>query len=196
MLSNIKVKSGQAPTDNLRNRELYICRASVVSSEDNRAQSSRRALGKWQQAVKLGMGTKNLLSKFKKHSVVSFDVEDDKSVSSLQPEVTGNGKSTWSEHVWSTFIHRGYSDDVTEKPNIVVGKELLTDFQQDKFKYFFYHVLDLNTDHVISKEDFDKLNKRIKHYMDWSVNSVQFLALKEVHDLFLDFFLLTSSEIK
>ena len=24
-------------------------------------------------------------------------------------------KSTWSEHVWSTFIHRGYSDDVTEK---------------------------------------------------------------------------------
>ena len=23
-------------------------------------------------------------------------------------------KSTWKEHVWSTFIHRGYSDDVTE----------------------------------------------------------------------------------
>ena len=80
--------------------------------------------------------------------------------------------------MWSTFIHRGYSDDVTEKPNIIVGKELLTDFQQDKFKYFFYHVLDLNTDHVISKEDFDKLNKRIKHYMDWSVNTIQFLALQ------------------
>ena len=93
---------------------------------------------------------------------------------------TGNGttKSTWSEHVWSTFIHRGYSDDVTEKPNIVVGKDLLTDFQQDKFRYFFYHVLDLNSDHVISKEDFVKLNKRIKHYMDWSVNTIQFLALQ------------------
>ena len=93
---------------------------------------------------------------------------------------TGNGttKSTWSEHVWSTFIHRGYSDDVTEKPNVVVGRELLTDFQQDKFRYFFYHVLDLNSDHVISKEDFVKLNKRIKHYMDWSVNTIQFLALQ------------------
>ena len=36
----------------------------------------------------------------------------------------GHGKpaSTWSEHVWSTFIHRGFSDDVTERPNIVVGK--------------------------------------------------------------------------
>ena len=36
---------------------------------------------------------------------------------------------------------------------------MLTDFQRDKFRYFFYHVLDLNTDHVISKEDFIKLNK-------------------------------------
>ena len=60
----------------------------------------------------------------------------------------------------------------------MVGKELLTEFQQDKFRYFFYHVLDLNTDHVISKEDFIKLNKRIKHYMDWSVNTIQFLALQ------------------
>ena len=36
----------------------------------------------------------------------------------------GAGKpvSTWSEHVWSTFIHRGYSDDVTERPDVVVGK--------------------------------------------------------------------------
>ena len=41
----------------------------------------------------------------------------------------------------------------------VRGRELLTDFQRDKFRYFFYHVLDLNTDHVISKEDFIKLNK-------------------------------------
>ena len=54
----------------------------------------------------------------------------------------------------------------------------MTNFQQDKFKYFFYHVLDLNSDHVISSEDFVKLNKRIKHYMDWSVNTNKFLALQ------------------
>ena len=35
---------------------------------------------------------------------------------------TGKPVSTWSEHVWSTFIHRGYSDDVTERPDVVVGK--------------------------------------------------------------------------
>ena len=64
------------------------------------------------------------------------------------------------------------------------GRELLTDFQIDKFKYFFYHVLDLNSDHVISEEDFIKLNDRIRHYIDWSVNTIQFLALKEVHDIF------------
>ena len=72
----------------------------------------------------------------------------------------------------------------------------MTNFQQDKFKYFFYHVLDLNSDHVISSEDFIKLNKRIKHYMDWSVNTVQYLALQEVHNLFLDNFLQASSELR
>lgn len=86
--------------------------------------------------------------------------------------------------MWSTFIHRGYSDDVTETEPRMLGAELLTDFQRDKFKYFFYHVLDLNSDHVISEEDFVKLNDRIRHYMDWSVNTIQYLALKEVHDIF------------
>ena len=55
---------------------------------------------------------------------------------------------------------------------------MLTNFQRDKFTYFFYHVLDLNSDHVISAEDFVKLNKRVMHYMDWSVNTIQFLALQ------------------
>ena len=105
-------------------------------------------------------------------------------------------KSCWSEHVWSTFIHRGFSDDVTENKKPIVGKDLLTEFQKDKFKYFFYHVLDLNTDHVISIEDFLKLNDRIKHYMDWSVNTLQFLALKEVHGVFLEYFLSTAAILK
>ena len=93
-------------------------------------------------------------------------------------------KSTWTEHIWSTFIHRGYSDDVTEMEPKLPGKEYLTAFQIDKFKYFFYQVLDQNSDHVISEEDFIKLNDRIRHYMDWSVNEIHYLALKEVHDIF------------
>ena len=35
----------------------------------------------------------------------------------------------------------------------VRGKQLLTRFQQQKFRHFFYHVLDLNSDHVISQEN-------------------------------------------
>ena len=88
----------------------------------------------------------------------------------------------------------------------VRGKQLLTRFQQQKFRHFFYHVLDLNSDHVISQvqtmdhtdhgpwyqgqknimisqEDFDGLNDRVRHYMDWSVNTLYFLALREVGNL-------------
>ncbi len=68
--------------------------------------------------------------------------------------------------VWMTFcfvsaawVHRGFSDDVTEVRTIQPGGDLLTDFQKDKFRYFFFHVLDLNADCVISAEDFQKLNE-------------------------------------
>ena len=62
-------------------------------------------------------------------------------------------KSGWVEHTWSTFIER-VEKDVTESPK---GKLYLSSFQRKNFTYFFYHVLDLNTDHVISQEDFDGL---------------------------------------
>ena len=146
------------------------------------------------RTVRIGSSTKNFLTKLKSRTQT---LDKSLSVENVGPgQENGNRKlsgdqregsedqgvqekpSTWSEHIWSTFIHRGYSDDVTEKQPLVNGKDLLTDFQQDKFQYFFYHVLDLNTDHVISKEDFVKLNKRIKHYMDWSVNTKKFLALQ------------------
>jgi hypothetical protein len=41
--------------------------------------------------------------------------------------------------------------------------------------------------HVISQEDFDGLNSRVRHYMDWSINNPQYL--NEVHTLFIDYFL-------
>ncbi len=56
-------------------------------------------------------------------------------------------------------MHRGFSDDVTEVQAVQPGGDLITDFQKDKFRYFFLHVLDLNSDFVISAEDFDKLNE-------------------------------------
>ncbi|XP_023334333.1 uncharacterized protein LOC111705787 isoform X2 [Eurytemora carolleeae] len=171
--------------------------------------SPRRIMGiKWTQGgrSRLGKGTKNLLDKWKTHASKSIDLSGKDNMLSGNPELNEskeevNGgdmekKSTWKEHVWSTFIHRGYSDDVTESEPKMDGREFLTEFQIDKFRYFFYHVLDLNNDHVISEEDFLKLNDRIRHYMDWSVNTIQFLALKEVHNIFQECFLYTAAEIE
>jgi len=175
-------------------------------STESFEESPKKLLGKWHKTVKLGSTTKSFLSKLKAHSTTIDKSSEDKKIALITTDmgksaatedaVENTNNSSWSEHVWSTFIHRGYSDDVTEKKSLVIGKDLLTDFQQDKFKYFFYHVLDLNTDHVISVEDFHKLNERIMHYMDWSVNTLQFLALKEVHGLFLDSFLSKCDESK
>ena len=57
-------------------------------------------------------------------------------------------------------------------------------------------MLAVTSDQAISRADFTRLNGRIKHCMDWADNTVQFLALREVHDLFLDFFLATLADIK
>ena len=69
------------------------------------------------------------------------------------------------------------------------GKVLLSTFQRDKFVHFFYHVLDVNRDHVISQEDFDDLNDRVRHYMGWNANNPNYLTLNEIHSLFIQYFL-------
>ena len=99
--------------------------------------------------------------------------------------MNGKPSSGWVEHTWSTFISRA-EDEQMPPPQ---GKVFLSTFQREKFTHFFYHVLDVNRDHVISQEDFDDLNKRVRHYMDWSVNSVHYLTLTEVHTLFIQYFL-------
>jgi len=94
------------------------------------------------KAVQLGRGTMSLLDKWKSHSkeVEEADVEEDlvpmargrkatvteKDENSTDSPTTVTKKSSWSEHVWSTFIHRGFSDDVTEQKVEVKGKDLLT----------------------------------------------------------------------
>ena len=206
------ITSSKTSSDSTKKSELNASISNSTScsfgsrSTDSIEDSPKKRLGKWHKSVRLGTGTKTFLNKWKSNSTTFDKSSEDKKegpapVDIEEKTVPENEsscvkKSSWSEHVWSTFIHRGYNDDVTKKVPLVVGKDLLTDFQQDKFKYFFYHVLDLNTDHVISAEDFEKLNDRIKHYMDWSVNTIQFLALKEVHRIFLECFLTTSASFK
>ena len=198
--------NSKASTDSNRKSETNASLSSLAShslgsrSSDSLEESPKSRLGKWHKSVRLGSGTKLFLNRIKTLDKSAEEKVEAKISTTEGKESPGENSisknSSWTEHVWSTFIHRGYSDDVTEKVSIVTGKELLTDFQQDKFKYFFYHVLDLNTDHVISSEDFQKLNDRIRHYMDWSVNTLQYLALQEVHTIFLDTFLSISASYK
>ena len=88
------------------------------------------------RTVRIGSSTKNFLTKLKSrtqtldksHSVENVAPRQENGNSKLSSdliseEIGGQEKpSTWSEHVWSTFIHRGYSDDVTEKQPLVNGK--------------------------------------------------------------------------
>ena len=110
------------------------------------------------------------------------DAAEGKVVVEGQQKKTSSG---WKEHTWSTFIARAEEEEL-EAPQ---GKVLLSTFQRDKFVHFFYHVLDVNRDHVISQEDFDDLNDRVRHYMDWSINNINYLTLNEVHSLFIQYFL-------
>ena len=118
----------------------------------------------------------------KSFSFYSNVVSSQSSVELLTPseeEERSRVRSGWVEHTWSTFIERAEDDD----EELLPGRQRLSDFQQRKFRHFFYHVLDLNNDHVISEEDFTGLNSRVRHYMEWSINTAQYLILTEVSSL-------------
>ena len=130
------------------------------------------------------LSTKGLLDRCRTAS--SIDLSDDEQ----QKESSGGNlivaqAAGWKEHTWSTFIARAEEEEV-EAPQ---GKVLLSSFQVDKFVHFFYHVLDVNRDHVISQEDFDDLNDRVRHYMGWNANNPNYLTLNEIHTLFIQYFL-------
>ena len=131
----------------------------------------------------LMLSTKGLLDRCRTAS--SIDLSDDDQPDERKNLNEGQAVAGWKEHTWSTFIARAEEEEV-EPPQ---GKVLLSTFQRDKFVHFFYHVLDVNRDHVISQEDFDDLNDRVRHYMDWSINNINYLTLNEVHSLFIQYFL-------
>ncbi|XP_035707021.1 uncharacterized protein LOC110849171 isoform X1 [Folsomia candida] len=104
--------------------------------------------------------------------------------------LNGANKSStgWSVHVWATYVQRGI-DDGTIPEDKPPNRDFLSDFQKVKFTHFFSHVLDMNKDDVISAEDFVALNQRIRHYIEWSSECIEFHILKEVHSGFLECFL-------
>ena len=101
-------------------------------------------------------------------------------------------KSGWIEHTWSTFVERDKEDCTDDQQN---RKLLLSPFQNKKFTHFFYHVLNLYTGPVVSKENFERLNSRVRHYIGWSVNTPQYVTLHEVHGLFLEYFFKNTKQL-
>lgn len=126
----------------------------------------------------------------KTKTILSFSQGSDEMNERTEVKGDTEVKKGWVEHTWSTFIERA-EDDLEED---LQGSMLLSDFQKKKFRHFFYHVLDLNNDHVISEEDFTGLNSRVRHYMQWGVNTPQYLTLTEVHDHFMTYFLVISTK--
>ncbi|CAL4070612.1 unnamed protein product, partial [Meganyctiphanes norvegica] len=59
------------------------------------------------------------------------------------------------------------------------------DFQKQKFTYYFTDVFDHNKDRVITIEDIQALNERMRHYAGWSDDNEYYLTMKEIH---ADFF--------
>ncbi|XP_066954591.1 uncharacterized protein [Macrobrachium rosenbergii] len=92
-------------------------------------------------------------------------------------------KGTWSVHVWTTWVRRPFEDDDDMQPP--EGKMHLSDFQVEKFTYYFTDVFDHNKDRVITIEDIHALNERMRHYAGWSEDNEYYLTMKEIH---ADFF--------
>ncbi|XP_071539447.1 uncharacterized protein [Panulirus ornatus] len=110
---------------------------------------------------------------------------DDLSDVSTESDRTGHKskKGTWSVHVWTTWVRRPFEDDDDLQPP--EGKIYLSDFQVEKFTYYFTDVFDHNKDRVITIEDIHALNERMRHYAGWSEDNEYYLTMKEIH---ADFF--------
>ncbi|XP_018025892.1 uncharacterized protein LOC108681384 [Hyalella azteca] len=93
-------------------------------------------------------------------------------------------KNSWSVHVWTTWVRRPYEEDDSEQ--IPEGKNFLSDFQVEKFTYYFTDVFDHNKDRVITIEDILALNERMRHYAGWHEDNEYFITMKEIHSDFFE----------
>ena len=82
----------------------------------------------------------------------------------------GSGGSTWLPAPL-TFPERQVHPLLLSCPRC---QQVITGFKDDEAQSH------CDRDHVISQEDFDDLNDRVRHYMDWSTNNMNYQTLKEV----------------
>ncbi|XP_018327049.1 uncharacterized protein LOC108738231 isoform X2 [Agrilus planipennis] len=102
--------------------------------------------------------------------------------------------SGWSVHVWTTWVDRVSLNN--SKSWDQDTESILTPTQCNKLIHFFKCLLDHDNDEIISSQDFQALSERLRHFADWSTNSVEFNILKQVEQGFMECFLREFTDAK
>ncbi|KAJ1526058.1 hypothetical protein ONE63_009224 [Megalurothrips usitatus] len=96
----------------------------------------------------------------------------------------------WSVHVWATWVKRLPSEEEgflkAEDDN---SAALLSPVQREKLSQFFAYLVDGDRDDIVSRQDFENLSERLRHFADWSDNSSEYHILREVEHNFIVTFL-------
>ncbi|KAK3919364.1 Sarcoplasmic calcium-binding proteins I, III, and IV [Frankliniella fusca] len=66
---------------------------------------------------------------------------------------------------------------------------LLSPVQREKLSQFFSYLFDGDRDDIVSRQDFENLSERLRHFADWSDNSSEYHILREVEHNFISTFL-------
>ncbi|PSN42017.1 hypothetical protein C0J52_08246 [Blattella germanica] len=167
-------------------REYETQRGSVVEHPDGTPRIPRKFITNWRQACdRTKDRTKELLKRWR--TLPESEIANAAAVARAQHEK----EHGWSVHVWATWVSRVPSEDESQDS---ASCSCLSQLQKEKFAHFFSHLLDWDKDELISAQDFDALSERLRHFADWSSNSVEFHVLREVQHGFIETFINTTPE--
>ncbi|KAE8736545.1 hypothetical protein FOCC_FOCC018000, partial [Frankliniella occidentalis] len=101
-----------------------------------------------------------------------------------------HGQGGWSVHVWATWVKRLPSEEEGFlNQEVENSAALLSPVQREKLSQFFAHLFDGDRDDIVSRQDFENLSERLRHFADWSDNSSEYHILREVEHNFISTFL-------
>ncbi|KAK7578156.1 hypothetical protein V9T40_010361 [Parthenolecanium corni] len=153
---------------------------------DENEKSARKFFTTWRSACDK---TKDKTRELLKRTLSWKGPECPEMVEPQEEQRIGRGGG-WSVHVWTTWVGRTTLVDEEEE----VVPITLSTIQKEKFSHFFYNLLDSDRNDLISKDDFDVLSEKLRHFADWSANSVEFSLLKQVQQELVNKFFSSAEE--
>ncbi|XP_050313856.1 uncharacterized protein LOC126748571 [Anthonomus grandis grandis] len=149
-----------------------------------------KIIANWKSACdKTKDKTKDLLKRWR----TLPETEADQNKRSEEEDEKKEHESSWSVHVWTTWVDRFSIDSAEDQTQDVY---VLTPIQKSKFSHFFVSLLDHDQDNLICEQDFESLIERLRHFADWSQNSTEYNILREVERGFISTFLADISDDK